>query len=74
MSSGPEWERVERPLLEHLKLQGWETLIWRKHQEADAVGRVSDRDVLLEQRLGSALQRINSGSEGKSWLDEGRVK
>ena len=74
MSSGPEWERVERPLLEHLKLLGWETLVWRERQEADAVGRDSERDVLLEQRLGSALRRINVGSEGEPWLDEGRVK
>ena len=74
MSSGPEWERVERPLLEHLRLLGWETLIWKERQEADAVGRVSDRDALLEQRLGSALRRINVGQDGGPWLDQGRVK
>ena len=74
MSAGPEWERVEKPLLEHLRLLGWETLIWRERQEADAVDRVSERDVLLEQRLGSALPRINSGPSGEPWLDEVRVK
>ncbi len=74
MSSGPEWERVEKPLLEHLKSMGWETLIWRERQEADAVGRDSERDVLLERRLGSALRRNNLGSNGEPWLDQGRVK
>ncbi|WP_419845158.1 type I restriction endonuclease subunit R [Candidatus Poriferisocius sp.] len=74
MTSGPEWVRVEGPLLEHLRLLGWETLIWKERQEADAVGRVSDRDVLLEQRLGSALRRINVGQGGEPWLDQGRVK
>ncbi len=74
MSSGPEWERVERPLLEHLRLLGWETLIWRERQEADAVDRDSERDVLLERRLGSALRRINVGQDGEPWLDQGRVK
>ncbi len=61
-------------MLEHLRLLGWETLIWKERQEADAVGRVSDRDVLLEQRLGSALRRINVGQGGEPWLDQGRVK
>ena len=74
MNLGPEWERVEKPLLGHLALLGWETLIWRERQEADAVGRVSERDVLLEQRLGLALRRINLRPEGESWLDEDRVK
>ena len=74
MNLGPEWERVERPLLEHLSQLGWETLVWGEQQEADAVGRDSERDVLLEQRLGSALGRINPGPEGEPWLDEDRVK
>ena len=74
MSSGPEWERVERPLLEHLSLLGWETLVWGEQQEADAVDRDSERDVLLERRLESALGRINLGPDGEPWLDEDRVK
>ena len=74
MSLGPEWERVERPLLEHLALLGWETLVWKKCQETNAVSRVSDRDVLLEHRLGSALRRINVEPSGGPWLDEGRVR
>ena len=74
MSFGPEWELVERPLLEHLGSLGWETLVWSERQPADNVARLSDRDVLLEQRLGSALRRINLGPAGEPWLDETRVK
>ncbi|MYG94424.1 MAG: type I restriction endonuclease subunit R [Acidimicrobiia bacterium] len=74
MSTGPEWERVERPLLEHLSQLGWETLVWGKQQEADVVGRDSERDVLLERRLSSALRRINLRPNGEPWLDEDRIK
>ena len=74
MTSGPEWERVEGPLLGHLGLLGWETLVWRERREGDAVDRSSERDVLLEQRLGAALRRVNAGPGGGLWLDEGRVK
>ena len=65
---------VERPLLEHLGRLGWETLVWSQRQVADRVERLSDRDVLFEQRLGSALLRMNLGPDGLPWLDEVRVK
>ena len=74
MNPGPEWEKVERPLLDHLALAGWETLVWSERQPSDHVGRSSERDVLLEQRLRSALVRINPGPAGKPWLDETRIK
>ena len=32
VSSGPEWEKVERPLLDHLSSLGWQTLIWSERQ------------------------------------------
>ena len=73
MTSGPEWEQVERPLLEHLASLGWETLVWSERQPSHNVDRSSDRDVLLEQRLRSALLRINPGPDGTPWLDEGRI-
>ena len=59
MTSAPEWELVERPLLVHLASLGWETLLWSERQLSHNVDRSSDRDVLLEQRLRSALLRIN---------------
>ena len=73
MTSGPEWELVERPLLTHLALFGWETLVWSERQPSDNVDRSSDRDVLLERRLRSALLRINPGRDGLPWLDEARI-
>lgn len=74
MTSGPEWERVERPLLEHLEALGWETLVWSERQPSHSVERSSDRDVLLEQRVSEALLRINLGPTGEPWLDEARIK
>ena len=73
MTSGPEWEKVERPLLEHLFSLGWETLIWSQRQAEGVDARSSDRDVLLERRLGLALEKINGGPDGVPWLDEARI-
>ena len=74
MSSGPEWEKVERPLLDHLSLLGWGTLNWSERQADGVDVRASDRDVLLERRLSSALKKINRGPDGTPWLDETRIK
>ena len=74
MTSGPEWEKVERPLLEHLKALGWKTLVWSERQPSHNVERSSDRDVLLEQRLSDALSRINLDPTGEPWLDDARIK
>ena len=73
MTSGPEWDLVEGPLLDHLVSQGWETLIWSRRQVNDRVFRSSDRDVVLEERLRSKLLEINRGPDGAEWLDEVRV-
>ena len=73
MSAGPEWELVERPLLEHLASLDWETLVWSDRVPSHNVDRSSDRDVLLEQRLRSALLRVNPGRDGLPWLDEARI-
>ena len=73
MTSGPEWELVERPLLDHLASLDWETLVWSERQPSHNVDRSSDRDVFLEQRLRSALRRINPGPDGMLWLDDARI-
>jgi type I restriction enzyme R subunit len=73
VSTGPEWKLVERPLLDQLASLGWATLIWGEQQPNDACGRSSERDVLLERRLGRAIRQINSGPEGIEWLDEART-
>ena len=73
MSAGPEWEKVERPLLEKLASLGWETLLWGDQQPSDDCGRSSERDVLLEQRLRRAIRQINVGPDGMAWLDVPRI-
>ena len=73
MTSRPEWEQVERPLLQQLFSLGWETLIWSERQSDGVDFRSSGRDVLLERRLRSALVEINRGPDGEPWLDEGRI-
>ena len=74
MNRRPEWELVERPLLEQLASLGWRTLVWSERRPTHSVFRLSDRDVVLEQRLRPALLRINPGPAGEPWLDETRVK
>ena len=74
MSFGREWELVERPLLERLGSLGWQPLVWSERQPSDNVYRSSDHDVLLEQRLHSALVKINLGPTEEPWLDETRIK
>ena len=74
MNLGPEWQNVERPLLEHLASLGWEVLVWSDRQPADRVDRSSDRDVVLEQRLRSSLLRLGLGPGGDPWLDDSRTK
>lgn len=74
MSPSPEWDGVERPLLEHLALSGWKTLIWSE-RDADGLDcRASDRDVLLERRLESGLKQINRDAGGFPWLDDTRIR
>ncbi|MYA16842.1 MAG: type I restriction endonuclease subunit R, partial [Gammaproteobacteria bacterium] len=74
MTSGPEWAQVERPLLEHLFSQGWDTLVWAEQQSDGIDFRSSNRDVLLERRLRAALLEINRGPDNEPWLDEARVR
>jgi type I restriction enzyme, R subunit len=73
VSSGPEWEKVERPLIDQLGLQGWETVIWGEQQPSDDCDRSSERDVLLEKRLRRAIRQINLGPDATEWLDEARL-
>lgn len=73
MSVGPEWEKVERPLLHQLASLGWETLIWGDQQPGDDCDRSSERYVLLEKRLRRAMRQINLGPDGVEWLDEARI-
>lgn len=73
MSAGPEWEKVERPLLDQLASLGWERLIWGELRPTDDCDRSSERDVLLEKRLRLAMYQINLGPDRTSWLDDARI-
>lgn len=73
MSGGPEWEKVERPLLDQLASLGWDTLIWGEQQPNDDCDRLSERAVLLEQRLRLSLWQINLGPDNVEWLDQART-
>lgn len=73
MTDGPEWERVERPLFEQLAALGWETLVWSQRQPEHRVDRLTERDVLLEQRLRSSMLQLNPGPDGSPWLDDARL-
>lgn len=73
MNAGPEWEKVERPLLDQLASLGWETVIWGEQRQSDDCDRVSDRHVLLEKRLRLSLLQINRGPEDVEWLDDARI-
>ena len=73
MSLGSEWAEVEKPLLDQLRTLGWQTLDWSKAVPTDRVGRATDRDTLLEERLRDAIRRINPGPDATAWLDDTRV-
>ena len=72
MSAGPEYSRVELPLVEQLRGMSW-THIEGSKSDPGVTGRTSFREVFLERRLRDALRGINLDHEGQSWLDEGRV-
>ena len=72
MSSGPEYERVELPLVKQLRGLGWSHVEGSK-SDPGVTGRGSFRGVFLEGRLRDALKRINRDPAGQSWLDAGRV-
>lgn len=70
--SGPEFDLVEWPAIQQLQGLGWEYLpgdIW----DPALTERASWREVILEGRLRSAIERINLNDAGQSWLDNDRV-
>lgn len=66
-----EYDLVERPFCEQLKAMGWEWL------EGDVdvpelTERANFREVLLKERLATALRKINL-RDGRPWLDDDRI-
>jgi type I restriction enzyme R subunit len=72
VNGGPEYSRVELPLVEQLKGLRWSHIEGSK-SDPGVTGRTSFREVVLEGRLRDAVRRINPGHDGQPWLDEGRV-
>jgi type I restriction enzyme, R subunit len=72
MTSGPEHAEVESPLIEQLEGLGWEC-IEGSTADPKASERESFLDVLLSDRMRSALRRINLGPDGEPWLDDSRL-
>ena len=72
MSSGPEFELVEQPILDQLVAMGW-SLTTANRDFPSASGRESFREVLLSRDLRAALHRINLNPAGQPWLDDGRL-
>ena len=63
MNAGPEYMRVELPLVEQLKKLSWLHVEGSK-SDPSATGRESFREVFLEGRLRDALKRINPQHHG----------
>jgi type I restriction enzyme, R subunit len=66
-----EYDLVEKPFCEQLRGMGWQWL------EGDTdvpelTERASFREVLLKERLASALRKLNL-CKGQPWLDDGRI-
>ena len=70
MKANWEYDLVERPFCQQLKVMGWEWL------EGDTdvpelTERTNFREVLLKDRLKAVLRRINLGPDGQPWLEGG---
>ena len=72
MSAGPEYTKVEKPLLDQLARLGWQIIEGSKSDPA-VTERDSFRGSILEERLRAALLKINPGPDGAPWLDDSRL-
>src|SRR5712691_4567142 len=78
MTLGPEYEQVERPLIERLTDLGWTHLAGAvpgtpKPTDPAKSGRTSFSQVFLEERFKAQLRAINRDPDGRPWLDERRI-
>lgn len=71
MSAGPEFTKVEKPLLDQLAGMGWK-IVTGSLDFPSVTGRAGFREVIMADELRQALRRINL-REGKPWLDDGRI-
>ena len=74
-SAHNEYTEVEKPLIEQLLAQEshlWDYLPGDK-ESISGQGRENWREVILKERLLSALKRVNIDDSGKPWLDDVRL-
>ena len=69
--SGPEFQKVEAPLIAQLVRMGWKHTTGNLDHPS-VTGRGSFREVLLLGELRAAITRINL-RDGKPWLDDDRI-
>jgi len=67
-----EYDLVEKPFCQQLKAMGWQWIEGDK-DVPEFTERQSFREVLLKERLESALKKLNL-RDGKPWLDDERVR
>lgn len=72
MSSGPEFTKVEQPLIDQLVSMGWRH-ITGSIDFPEVTGRETFGEVLLRSELEDALRRINRDPDGNEWLDDERI-
>jgi type I restriction enzyme R subunit len=78
MALGPEYEQVERPLIEQLKGMGWTHLEGAPPGavvpiDSTRSGRRSFSEVFLMERLRNSINVLNLGPAGDPWLTPGRI-
>lgn len=70
--SHPEYDQVERPLIDQLTLMGWRHMEGAPPGEMPSrpslSGRADFRSVVLVDRFHAALHRLNADVRGRSWV------
>jgi type I restriction enzyme R subunit len=72
MKQRPEYEQVEKPLLQQLQGLGWHYSP-ANLTDPRATHRASFEDFILWDDLRDALKRLNRDQHGQEWLDESRI-
>ena len=67
-----EYDLVEKPFCRQLQVMGWQWIEGDK-DVPDFTERQNFREVLLLERLATALRKLNL-RDGKPWLDEDRIR
>lgn len=73
MANRWEYDLVEKPFCQQLKLMKW-TWLEGDTDVPELTERANFREVLLKGRLAAALRRLNPGPDGQPWLDEARLQ